>query len=337
MPPSPADVPGLRFLDPPAFTHWPAVQYRDEARHAAFVIHYHDPALWRDPIAFAVPPALAGTDGVVGWEGAALLPITLPPGQESISGLLDLPGRVGERRASIIAGPLTRTLPIRTVAVDQPWPHARLRDGFPVDADDVPVVLLAPRNDPDAERRLAALAGRPPRGTAPAWLVGDPFAGPGGDCWPSDTQAGAIDRRVATDLRHPAHAALVACAPLGRQPAPRTICWSPGNAAVRAGAWTNEEERVLTAVRERCRALGVAPRLVLALPPAPPETRWAAVHAERRRTLTAAAAALGWNVLDLERVAGADPYRLAPQLAADAPVGAARERIRAALAETLTE
>ena len=57
---------------------------------------------------------------------------------------------------------------------------------------------------------------------------------------------------------------LVALATLP-DPLPRTVIWCPGNQAIIGGAWTEEEDRVVSALRSRFTALGARPRLVLAL------------------------------------------------------------------------
>jgi hypothetical protein len=151
----------------------------------------------------------------------------------------------------------------------------------------------------------------------------------------ADTWSTAVaERRPALDQRYPHHAALLALARLP-EPLPRTILWSPGNQALHGGAWSREEERVLCALSTRLGALGVAPRLVLALPPQPLEERLQDKHRERREVLLRAAQTLSWEVLDLARVAGeaTTANRVADGLFAPYPVGTAQERVRAAIAD----
>lgn len=342
LPPSPASHPGLRILPAPAFTHWPAIAYPDETRNAAFAIPFANPlvdAKAARPVRYAGPVPRAGAAGAIGWAGRTVLPFHLPVAGEGTSGLIDLvlePGTWTARLA--LDGLEDRALPLRIADAREPWPCAALRDGYPVDAAGVPVVLLDRRRQADQERKLALLRQDPPRGEDRAVLVGDPLAAFGEDAWQGlDALA-----RPAADQRFPEHAALVALAQaLNPVPAggaalrPRTIVWSPGNQVLAGGAWSPEEERLLAALRSRCEALALRPRLVLALPPLPVDGREQAE--ERRDLLRRSANQLGWVVLDLARAAG-DPEqanRLGEQVFATYPVGAARERMRAALASEL--
>jgi hypothetical protein len=276
---SPAAAPGLRLLPPPALTHWPAIAYPDEARHAAFTIAYHDPALHRTQPVFAGPVPTAGNEVPVGWDGAPSA-VRLPPGREGIGGLLPLPGP-GTHTAMIAGHPAV----LRVVPASGPWPIAALRDGFPVDASGAAVVLADRRSDRAGDRAFRWLGAPPPRPAGSAWLLG-----------PGAVMAGLPGRVVACDHpTHPHHAALAGLAALGRDPAPRTIVWMPGPEALASGAW-REEDRLLGAVRTRCAALGILPRLVLVLPEAP--ERLDPEHDARRRLLRAAARGQEWEVIE---------------------------------------
>ncbi len=320
IPPSPSTAPGIRIWPKPAFSHWPVVAYADEARN----------------LAFSLPVRRAGVAGTIGWQGRAALPFTLPSGAESISGLLPLPPVAGQPIqpgrliAEVRLAENDTDLPVVLAAVGGPWPLRALRNGFPVDADDVPVVLIDRRLDPTEKRRWSLLVSELPRPTGPVILVGDPLESLGSDAWTGID----AERRPAFDQRYPHHAVLVALAVLP-DPLPRTIIWCPGNQAIIGGAWTEEEDRVLGALRSRFSTLGARPRLVLALPPQPVEERLAERQRERREVLQRAAIAHDWQVVDLERAAGpaASANRVADGLSTTYPNGAAQQRLRAALAE----
>ncbi|MFM2089726.1 MAG: hypothetical protein RLZZ127_215 [Planctomycetota bacterium] len=281
--PSPSTAPGLRLLPEPVISHWPAIVHEDEPRSIAFRIAYHDPGLHARQPGFATPPPQAGDRIRIGW-GGALRPDVLPAGREGIGALLPVPGP-GDHVAWIMAGTRTASAALRVVPADGPWPLARLRDGHPVDGDDAAVVLRDRRRDRAGERAFRWLDGGPARPLGRAWAVG------------------AVDGLDAAETRllpadhptHPHHAALVALADLGREPAPRTILWIPGPGALDSGAW-REEDRLLGAVRTRCEALAIAPRLVLALPPEPPQGH--PDHAARRRLLRVAARSQEWETID---------------------------------------
>ncbi len=317
IPPSPSTAPGVRIWPDPRFTHWPAVIYADEARN----------------LSFELPVRQAGTAGSVGWEGgAAALPITLPDDTERVSGLLPVPGGFGVHTACITIADTTTRLPLRLIDVRQAWPLAAMRDGFPVDAAGVPTILVDRRRDPSGERQWNLLARDLPRGLGQPLVVGDPLADLGGDAWKGLT----AELRIAVDDRHPQHAVLVALATLP-QPLPRTLVWSPGNGALFGGAWTAEEERLLGAVRSRCAALGAMPRLVLLLPPIPLDPGLQALARTRREQLARSAGFQGWSVVDLDAVAGPaeTANRVADGLFTRHPIGEARARITAAIADEL--
>jgi hypothetical protein len=329
VPPSPSTVPGVRIWPAPAITHWPAVIYADEARN----------------VAFGLPVRQPGVAGSIGWHGQPALPITLPVNLEQISGLLPLPTVPGAYQAELIlAGQLqSGALQIRLVDAAKPWPQTALRDGFPVDAEGVPVVLIDHRRDANDERRWTLIASlNRPRPAGQALIVGDTMAALG------DSPFNQLPAKIvaAVDETQPWHAQIVAlateAATWGGEPlktGPRTIVWSPGNRALQANTWTTEEDRVFGLLRTRLSALEIYPRLVLILPPTPIDDREPVLKQAvvRRDHLRRAAAALGWIVLDAERFAG--PSEAANQVAehvyAPGPVGEARLRLRAAMAAEL--
>lgn len=341
VPPSPGDPdahPGERIWDEPRFTHYPAVVYADEERNCAFRLPvpptreadrgiglkrpasaYHNPFGWS-----------TGASGSIQWQGREPMPIALPedPTVQSVSGLLPLPTDPGLHRAVVRIALGERLLPIRLVPVRGPWPHADLHDGFPVDADGVPVVLIDRRRDPDAQRRWAALrAGTPPASGRPL-LVGDPLGAVDGDTW------GAVDatRAAYPAAPYPHHALLLAVASHGGE-APRVVVWSPGNQPLYDHLVRREEERVLSAVRGRYAYRGHMPRLVLVLPPMPVEAELREVARTRRAQLRRSAQFAGWSVIDAARLAG-DPQRgnrLGDGVYTRYPHGAARRRIAAAV------
>lgn len=311
-PPSPSTVSGERIWPEPRFTHWPAVVYADEERNGSF----------------AIPVRTAGVAGWIGWQDGEQLPFVLPTDTDRTSGLVVLPRTLGVHTAQVAIGDERWDLQLRVSDARAAWPLAALVDGFPVDAEGLPVVLVDQRRDPAVERQWKLLVQDLPRGTGPAVVIGDPlealgesvFAGLEADC------------RVAVDDRRSDHAALVALAG-ALDPVPRTLIWSPGNANLFLGTWTPEEERVLAVVRSRCAALGAQPRCVLLLPPIPVDAALHESARERREMLTRSAAFQGWQVIDAERLAGpaAEANRVADGLFTRHPIGPARERIVAAL------
>ncbi len=331
IPPSPSTVPGIRIWPVPTFTHWPAIAYADEQRN----------------VAFSLPVSQPGAAGSIGWAGEQALPFTLPSDLERISGLLPLPSNAGPHQAELmVAGAaVPGHFALRIVDAREPWPHTKLTEGFPVDAAGVPVVLLDRRRDANQERKWALLSSlQKPRPAGQALFVGDPLAAMGA----SALDGLDIRQRIALDERQPVHAQVAGLAldtatwesnPLIA--GPRTIFWSPGNQALLANTWSQEEERFLGVVRTRLEALNAYPRLVLVLPPAPIDDREPAraLAVERRDLLRRAAAWQGWVILDVERAAGPaeESYRLADNVYATGPVNEARERLATAFRTELAK
>jgi hypothetical protein len=314
IPPSPSSVSGERIWPDPALTHWPAIAYPDESRN----------------VAFALPNRTPGQAGRIGWADGEAMPITMPEEGDRASGLLPLTLKVGTREAVVELGTVKSTLKLRVADAREPWPLAGLKEGFPVDEQGVPVVLVDRRRRADEERKWGPLRGNAPRPEGRAVVVGDPLEALGDSAW-----AGLdADLRPALDERYPHHAVLVALAKLD---SPRTIVWCPGNQALYGAAWSSEEERVLGAVRTRCEALGIQPRLVLAAPPLPLDDNLREQAAERRDLLVKSATVQGWMVLDLERIAGpaeqADKVR--DGLFTRYPNGEAQRRVNQALRDEL--
>jgi hypothetical protein len=320
IPPSPSTAPGLRLWPDPAFTHWPAIAYADEARN----------------LAFSLPVKTAGAAGTIGWNGEKPLAFVLPSGADSISGLLPLPLTAGRHLATVVLD--GKQFPLAVVLADarEAWPLAELRNGFPVDGSGTPVVLLDRRRDLREERLWPLLGGTADRPAARAWLVGDPLEAMGATLWDGlDAEA-----HPASDERYPQHAVLVALArlPAEAKGVPRTIVWSPGNQVLFGGAWSAEEERVLGLVRTRLEHLQVKPQLILALPPLPVDEHLRAQAAERRELLQRAANLLGWVVIDLAKAAG-DPAQanlVAAGVYTRYPLREAQERMRTVLRDALS-
>lgn len=312
VPPSPSTASGERIWPAPRFTHWPAVVYADEERNGSF----------------ALPVRAAGVAGWIGWRDGERLPFVLPADTDRTSGLVALPRALGLHTAEVAVGDEQWELTLRVADARAAWPLAALVDGFPVDADGVPVVLVDQRRDPAVERQWKLLVQGLPRGTGPAVVIGDPLAALGESVF----MGLDADCRIAVDDRRSDHAALVALAG-ALDPVPRTLIWSPGNANVFLGTWTAEEERVLAVVRSRCAVLGAQPRCVLLLPPIPLDAALQESARERREMLARSAAFQGWQVLDAERLAGpaAEANRVADGLYTRHPIGPARDRIVAAL------
>jgi hypothetical protein len=319
IPPSPSTVPGVRIWPDPAFTHWPSIAYAQEERN----------------LAFSLPVREAGVAGSIAWQGGTPLPFVLPADTDSISGLIDLPTAIGAHVAEVRIGDRTWHLQLDLADARLAWPMVALRNGFPVDAAGVAVVLSDHRRDLADERLFSLLEGGYARPHGTPWLVGDPLAALGDDAW----RGLAAEAHPAMDERYPLNAVLVALAALPTAPSqlPRTIIWCPGNQALFGGAWTSEEERLLGALRTRCEHLGAMPRLVLALPPLPVDADLQAQAQERRELLQRSAVLLQWVVLDLAPVCGdpAQANQVAPGVTTRNPCGAAQERIRAALREAL--
>jgi hypothetical protein len=319
MPPSPADVPGVRIWPPPAFTHWPAIAYPDESRNAAV----------------GVPVQTRGAKAEWGWEGEAPIPLQLPDDVDQTSGLVALSLQPGVRRLRVGLPEGDHRLPLRVEpATSATWPLARLVDGYPVDAAGVPVILLASRPQPARERLWASLRKDLARPGGRALLVGDPLA-----AWNDNAWAGLdAEPRTASDLAKPHHACLVALATLPL-PLPRTLIWCPGNDAIQIGEHDPEEVRFLGVLRERFTALGAMPVLIVALPPRPVESRLQAAHDLRREALVAEADRTGWRLLDLARAAG-DPEsanKVGDNVFTTYPAGEAMGRVREALRGALAK
>ncbi len=318
VPPSPASVPGERIWPDPHFTHWPYIAYTDEERNCAFQL----------PVK---RPSVAGT---IAWRGGDPLSFVLPddPEVESISGLVDVPMDPGVHTATVTIGAEKTELPLRLIGVGDPWPHAGLRAGFPVDADGVPIILLTKRRDWDLERRYAMFKPQLPRPTGEPLLVGDRLEALGASPW----DGLEAERRPIDAIRYPHHAALVALADLP-DPLPRTLVWSPGNNVIRQRAWTEEETRLLEVIYKRCELAGVMPRLVLILPPVPVNRDVRKEAETRRKSLRKAALRLQWRVIDVDRVCGPaeEANQVSPGLYTTYPVPRAQSALRDRLAETL--
>lgn len=316
LPPSPSSVSGERIWPDPAFTHWPAIAFVDEQRN----------------VSFQLPVRKSGTPGAIGWQGQKPMPFTLPPETDSISGLLPTPTGFGVHTAQVSIADQEWDLSLRLVDAREPWPLAALRNGFPVDADGVPVILLDNRRDPASERKWSILAESLARPTGKPLLVGDPLEAMGDSTW-NGLEA---ERRPAMDERYPHYATLVQLATLP-EPLPRAIVWSPGNQELFGGAWSAEEERVFGVLRSRFEALKQMPLMVLLLPPVPLNGSLKELAAERRALLVHSANSLGWTILDAERLAGPaeEANKIGDQTFTRYPTGPAQEKIRAALREVL--
>ena len=281
---------------------WPAIVFADEQHR----------------IAISITTPVAG-DLTVRWDEAAGQTFAVPVGTSEA--LLPLPGGAGLHRGDARLGGSHSPLAIRLSEVTAPWPATELRDGRPVDAQGIPVVLVDHRRSANDLRRERIATIVLPRPTGRPLLVGDPLATPLGDAW----QGVIAECRPAIDDAFPQHAALVALRSFGQ---PDSMVWSPGNASLFAGTWT-DEGRLCQALARRCAALAIAPQLIVALPPWPVATAWREPAQRRRQALTTAAQAAGWSVLDLAELAG-DPLaanRLAPGLYAEYPVGPAQKRL----------
>ena len=315
MPPSPSSVPGIRIWPEPAFTHWPAIAYADETRN----------------LSFALPNQKPGQSGTIGWRGGEMMPITMPTEGDSASGLLPLSLDIGTHTAQVVLGAASWPLVVRIADVRQPWPLARLQDGFPVDEHGVPVVLLDRRRRANEERKWSLTRAHSPRPEGRALMVGDPMEALGVSLF--DGQDAVC--RTALDQRYPSHAVLVALSDLGL---PRTVVWCPGNQELFGAGWSEEEERVMGALRSRCDALGILPRLVLIAPPVPVDESLKDIAAKRRDLLISSAISQGWVVIDAEAVVGPaeTANRVQDGLFTRYPCGAAQARLIAAIRTELT-
>ena len=313
IPPSPSTVPGKPLPPEAAITHVPGIVYVDERRS----------------LAFRLPP---GQPGTIGWAGGPTIPV-VPHDNVSVGGLLELPQTLGTSRVDIHLGDQSWTFPVRLVAAKDAWTWDRLVDGVAVDADGVPVVLVDERPHPELDRRWQLVTAKPSRGRDPGLLIGDDLAGPDGDVF---TGLPATEAARIREARRPDLAALVALSKhLAEGKRPRSLLWSPGNEALRLGAWTAEEERILGVIKTRCVALGFLPRLALLLPPTPLDDREGiqSQSRERRDMLKRSAAAQGWVVVDADRWCGAPESATALPGGGYAthPVGDAHRRLAAAI------
>ncbi|HYE06556.1 MAG TPA: hypothetical protein VEL07_13655 [Planctomycetota bacterium] len=318
IPPSPSSASGERIWPDPRFTHWPPIVYEDESRN----------------LSFELPVRQAGVPGSVGWEGGERLPFTLDADGDRISGLIPAPTGEGDHVAEVTIADRSWKLPVRLADVREPWPLKGLVDGFPVDEAGRPVLLIDRRRDPAAARKWKILSADLPRSSGRALIVGDPMEAYGDTTW-SGLDA---EQRIAHDERYPHHAALVALATLP-DPLPRTLIWSPGNQALFGAGWSPEEERVLAALLSRLESSRELPRLVLVLPPVPIDEELRELAVQRRELLTRSASFLKWTVIDVERLAGPaeQANRIADQVFTRYPNGEAQARVRAAIAQALTD
>jgi hypothetical protein len=316
IPPSPSLATGERIWPEPRFTHWPAVMYEDEVRNASFQL----------------PVRRASVAGSVGWAGSERLSFTLPADTDRISGLIGVPNKLGVHEATITISGKSWTLAMRIADARQPWPLQGLENGFPVDADRRPVVLLDHRRDPASNRKFWLLSQSLPRPQGRALIIGDPMEALGKSLW----EGIDADQRPVADDRYPQHAVLVALSQLP-DPLPRSIVWCPGNQVLFGGAWSSEEERLFGVIRTRCEMLGAMPTMILLLPPTPMNEELAEVARERREQLTRSAVSLSWIVIDSDLAAG--PPEKANQINENAfaryPYGEAQARVRKALTDAL--
>jgi hypothetical protein len=322
VPPSPSSAPGIRIWPDPHFTHWPAIAYQDETRN----------------IAFALPVRKGGISGTIGWKDQTAQPITLPKDAESISGLLPLPLTLTDQVAIAELDGARYPLRVRVSAARNAWPMVSLENGFPVDQDGVPVVLVDHRRGTREERMWTFLDGVESRPSGRALLVGDPMLALGQSAW---TGLDA-EQRAVHDERYPQHAVLVALAQVfaastTADSLPRTLVWCPGNQVLYGSAWSAEEERLLGAIRTRCERLGKMPRLIICLPPMPVDAHLADLARERRELLQRSASRLGWVVVDFARAAGpaAQANLVSPSVFTRYPQGEALVRMRTALQSAL--
>ncbi|TVR08473.1 MAG: hypothetical protein EA401_13850 [Planctomycetota bacterium] len=319
VPPSPSTASGERIWPDPGLSHWPAIMYRGESRNASLRIPLRQP----------------GASGAMGWNDA-LVPFQLPRtgASDAVSGLIPIPGDLGLHQGVVEIGSQQWPLRLHIVsATDRQWPHADLHQGFPVDADGMPLVV---RLSPDAgrdDRRWSFLRPSLPRPEGRPLLIGDPLKAMGRGLWDDDDPAWQ-SHSYQGPWAH--HAALLALAQLPDQ-LPRTLVWSPGNAAIEQHRWNQEELRFLEVVNQRFAARQVMPRRILLLPPLPVAEHLHPSAQERRRALRQHATNHGWRVLDAERMSGGTPQaqRWATGAYTRYPVGEAQKRIRAALLDVL--
>ncbi|MCX8039756.1 MAG: hypothetical protein N3B15_04195 [Planctomycetota bacterium] len=322
LPPSPGLVAGVRRVEPPAFARWPALVDPDEPVAAG--------------LAIALPLTQAAPEASVSWHwpGEPAVAVPLAGAGAQLQAMVRVPKAAGRHTLRVQLGEAAYDLPLRMVPASEPWPHAALRAGCPVDAAGAPVLLVTPRATAMQDRRWAWLRPRPRRPEGRPLLVGDPLAAWGRTAW----EGLAAEQRALAPERSITAATLVALAQLPT-PLPRTIVWSPGNAPLADGDWDPSESRLMLALSARLRALQAAPRLVLALPPWPLSEAARALAEQRRRTLAAVARSSGWRIIDLARAAGPpeSAQRVGERAYAPYPVGAAQDRMRALLAGELAD
>lgn len=331
-PESPSKVPGKYIWDDPRFTHWPGIVYRGEGRNLAFMIHNRYSTKRKSvsgSIGWPEIQKINGTDKV-GEQRSFVL-----PAQEDairVSGLAPLPVSLGEHTALLELGEEKHELAIRIVDIAGDWPHDHLENGFPVDVNNVPVIVHITRPENDAGRQSGLLESLGKRPDGPAVLLGDPLSALGSDIW-HGVDATRIE---AVDGRYSRYAALCALAKM-QAPWPRTFVYSPGNQSLFARSWSQEEERILQVIEQRWRALGVRPELILLLPPVPVQEYLHKQAIERRALLRRSAIFRNWSIIDLEKIAGPanEANKLAEAAFTNYPIGAARDRIAQAITKAL--
>ncbi len=267
---------------------------------------------------------LPGGQASFGWDGGLPLALTVPEGGGEALLLLPQP-RGTAVIGALHSGGAEERFSVRLVDAAEAWPVVGLRDGQPVDADGTAVVLVDRRRTANDVRRARLGAAAPARPNGRPLLVGDAMATAFGSPWSglmAEQRSGA------------GHAVLVALADPGR---PRSIVWCPDQVALIAGTWA-EEGRLCSALSRRLAALGIAPRLVVALPPAPVDPARRDEASGRAQALRAAAYAAGWQTIDLAAAAGEAQAAngIVGGLWAEFPVGAALKRVHQALADELS-
>ncbi len=201
----------------------------------------------------------------------AWLPLNIEPGISRISWT----GPAGPDAVALHVADLRRGYPI-----------VAQRDGLPVDAQGRPVVLMAPRG---AQRRLPDPAAFTPAPGPPLVLGDAPVVAE------LERRAGdefAVIRTRGAAMREQAWP----------DTPPRVVCWAPGNAALLAGRWSEQEERLLGVLRYRRDNRAPGSRLMLVLPPWPEGAALQELASRRRALLRRSAFGQGWEV-----VGGEDP------------------------------
>lgn len=329
VPPSPSQASAERIWPDPHLTHWPPLIYDDESRNAALTL----------------PIREAGVAGWWGWQNGPRIPFTLPQQAmgDQTAGLIGIPQEVGRHQGQVVIADHSWPLALRVIDVDsKPWPHQGLENGFPVDAEGVPVVVRLRRQYGQGDRRWIALRGRPPAGQGPALFIGDPLLSLGRGVIDPVTQADdqeALPSLVThfVDSAHPSAAGLVAWAQW-QHLEPRLVVWSPGNRCLESRLWTAEELRFMEAINQSVTAAGYQPRAVLLLPPLPVEQALRERAHGRLQALRYHATRHGWEVLDGEAIAGRQGQgaELSPGLYLRYPHGAAQDALREKLESILS-